>query len=56
MDGGVKDPVVGVVPLLASLDVSVDLSVLKLCLDLLRSSLKLKKDGAMVSKPLNSGY
>lgn len=47
IDGGVEDPEVGVVPLLASLDVSVDRSVRKLCLDRLRSSLKLKRDGAM---------
>jgi len=46
-DGGVKEPVVGVVPWLASLEVSVDCSVLKLDRDFLRKSLKLKKDGAM---------
>lgn len=37
----------GVVLLLASLDSSVDRSVLKLALDRRRSSLKFKKDGAM---------
>ena len=47
MDGGVKEPVVGVVVLLASLDSSADRSVLKLALDRRRSSLKFKKDGAM---------
>jgi len=48
IDGGVSEPLVGAVPLL-SLEVSVDCdrSVLKLALDRLRSSLKLKKDGAM---------
>jgi len=48
-DGGVSEPVVGVVPWLASLEVSVDRSpaVLKLALDLLRKSLKFRKDGAM---------
>ena len=47
IDGGVREPLVGVVPWLASLEVSVDRSVLKLALDLLRKSLKLRKDGAM---------
>ena len=47
MDGGVKEPVVGVVLLLPSLDSSADRSVLKLALDRRRSSLKFKKDGAM---------
>lgn len=47
MEGGVSEPLVGVVPGLASLAVSVDRSVLKLARDLLRKSLKLRKDGAM---------
>jgi hypothetical protein len=48
-DGGVSEPVVGVVPWLASLEASVERSsvVLKLALDLLRKSLKFRKDGAM---------
>jgi hypothetical protein len=49
MDGGVIEPLVGVVliPWLPSLDPSVDRSVRKLALDRLRSSLKLKMDGAI---------
>ena len=47
MEGGVSEPLVGVLPGLASLAVSVDRSVLKLARDLLRKSLKLRKDGAM---------
>lgn len=49
MEGGVREPLVGVVPGLASLAVSVDRSVLKLARDLLRKSLKLRKDGAMAA-------
>lgn len=41
------EPVVGVVPWLASLEESVERSVLKLALDSLRKSLRLRKDGAM---------
>lgn len=51
MDGGVSEPVVGVVPWLPSLDASVDLSVRKLALDRLRSSLKLRKEGG-IAQPL----
>lgn len=47
IDGGVMEPVVGVVPWLASLEESVERSVLKLALDSLRKSLRLRKDGAM---------
>lgn len=47
IEGGVREPLVGVLPWLASLAVSVDRSVLKLALDRLRSSLKFRKDGAM---------
>jgi len=47
IEGGVREPLVGAVPLLASLDVSVERSVLKLALERLRSSLKFKKDGAI---------
>jgi len=49
----VSEPLVGVLPWLwlPSLDVSVDFSVLKLALDRLRSSLKLKREGAMESLP-----
>jgi hypothetical protein len=43
------EPLVGVAPWLPSLDVSVDFSVRKLFRDLLRISLKLKKDGVMVA-------
>lgn len=47
-DGGVKEPVVGV-PLLASLEPSVERSVLTLFRDRLRISLKFKKDGDIVA-------
>jgi hypothetical protein len=47
IDGGVDEPLVGVVLWLASLESSVDRSVLKLALDRLRSSLKFRNDGAM---------
>jgi len=50
MEGGVKEPLVGVVPGLASLAVSVDRSVRKLARDLLRKSLKLRKDGVMAAQ------
>lgn len=43
IDGGVTEPLVGVVPWLPSLDVSAERSVLKLALDLLRICLKLLK-------------
>ena len=50
MDGGVSEPLVGVGPLLPSLEVSVERSVLKLALDRLLSSLKFgRKDGAMAA-------
>ena len=50
MDGGVSEPLVGVAPLLPSLEVSVERSVLKLALDRLLSSLKFgRKDGAMAA-------
>ncbi len=50
-DGGVSEPLVGVRPWLwlPSLDESVDCSVRKLARDRRRSSLKLKKEGAMTS-------
>lgn len=47
-DGGVREPVVGAVPLLPSLEVSVEWSALKLALDCLRSFLRLKREGAIV--------
>lgn len=54
MEGGVSEPLVGVGPLLPSLEVSVEWSVLKLALDRLRSSLKFgRKDGAMAAAPKN---
>jgi hypothetical protein len=43
----VREPLVGVVPWLPSLEVSVERSVLKEALDLRLNSLKLKIDGAM---------
>lgn len=49
MDGGVTEPLVGVVLWLASLDSSADRSVLKLAFDRLRSCLRFMKEGAMVS-------
>lgn len=53
IDGGVREPLVGArlpAPLLPSLEVSAEMSVLKLALDRLRSSLKLKRDGAIVHR------
>lgn len=47
-DGGVKEPVVGAVPLLASLEPSVDRSVLKLFRDRLRISLRFRNEGDIV--------
>jgi hypothetical protein len=49
-DGGVNEPLVGVLPLLRlpSLEVSVDFSVRKLALERRRNSLKFRKEGGMV--------
>lgn len=47
-DGGVKEPVVCAVPLLASLEPSVERSVLKLFRDRRRISLKFRNDGDIV--------
>lgn len=53
MEGGVNEPVVGVpvswLPCSSLLEVSVERSVLKLAMDRLRSSLKLRKDGAIMA-------
>lgn len=51
-DGGVREPLVGAVPLLLwppSLEVSVDCSVRKLALDFRRSCRRLKIEGAIVA-------
>ena len=51
MEGGVREPLVGAVPLLPSLEASVDPFVAKLALDLLRSSLKLlMNEGAIAQR------
>jgi hypothetical protein len=47
IDGGVSEPLVGVVLWLDSLESSADLSVLKLALDRRRKSLKFKNDRGM---------
>lgn len=51
IDGGVSEPLDGLVTLLASLDEeSVDRCVLKLALDRRRNSLKLNESGAMAGE------
>lgn len=56
MDGGVTEPLEGGVPWLTapSLEVSVEFSVRKLALDRRRSSLKLRKVGAMAGARLST--